>query len=83
MSRCSLSDLRKDGVNLVADEGVELQVVERLREEGYAVLYIAEMDPGTPDDDVLDPATTRSPAHERQWEQLTRSAPVLLRTRAG
>jgi len=33
---------------------VEYQVVERLREDGHEVLYVAEMEPGIPDDAVLD-----------------------------
>jgi predicted nuclease of predicted toxin-antitoxin system len=43
-------------MNLLADEGVDRQIVERLRQEGYSVLYIAEMDPGISDDLVLDKA---------------------------
>jgi len=41
-------------MNLLADEGVDLQIVERLRQTGHSVLYIAEMDPGIDDDEVLD-----------------------------
>jgi predicted nuclease of predicted toxin-antitoxin system len=40
-------------MNLLADEGVERQVVERLRADGHTVLYIAEMEPSIPDDVVL------------------------------
>lgn len=40
-------------MNLLADEGVDRQIVERLRQEGYSVLYIAEMEPGMSDDLVL------------------------------
>lgn len=43
-------------MNLLADEGVERQVVERLRRDGHLVLYIAEMEPGIPDDVVLERA---------------------------
>jgi len=43
-------------MNLLADEGVERQIVERLRQDGHTVLYIAEMEPGVPDDVVLDRA---------------------------
>ena len=43
-------------MNLLADEGVERQIVERLRQDGHAVLYIAEMEPGMPDDVVLERA---------------------------
>jgi hypothetical protein len=31
-------------MNLLADEGVDRQIVERLRQEGYSMLYIAEME---------------------------------------
>lgn len=41
-------------MNLLADEGVDRQVVARCRGEGHDVLYVAEMDPGIPDDAVLD-----------------------------
>ena len=30
-------------MNLLADEGVDKQIVVRLREEGYSVSYVAEM----------------------------------------
>jgi len=40
-------------MNLLADEGVERQIVERLREVGHTVLYIAEMEPGIHDDVIL------------------------------
>jgi predicted nuclease of predicted toxin-antitoxin system len=43
-------------MNLLADEGVERQIVERLRQDGHTVLYIAEMEPSIPDDIVLDRA---------------------------
>ena len=40
-------------MNLLADEGVDRQIVERLRQSGYAVQYVAEMDPGIDDATVL------------------------------
>ncbi len=43
-------------MNLLADEGVERQVVERLRRDGHTVLYVAEMEPGITDDQVLERA---------------------------
>lgn len=43
-------------MNILADECIDLQVVERLRREGYDVIYIAELDPGISDDVVLDQA---------------------------
>lgn len=36
-----------------ADESVDRHIVERLRREGHRVWYVAEMDPGIPDDVVL------------------------------
>jgi predicted nuclease of predicted toxin-antitoxin system len=41
-------------VNFLADESVDLQIVDRLRWEGHAVRYVAEMEPGISDDIVLD-----------------------------
>lgn len=41
-------------MNFLADEGVDRQIVERLREAGHHVWYIAEMSPGISDDVVLD-----------------------------
>jgi predicted nuclease of predicted toxin-antitoxin system len=40
-------------LNLLADEGVDRQIVARLREEGHDVSYVAEMEPGIPDENVL------------------------------
>ena len=40
-------------MNLLADEGVDRQIVERLRQDGHDVLYIAEMTPGISDDAIL------------------------------
>jgi predicted nuclease of predicted toxin-antitoxin system len=47
-------------VNLVADEGVDRAVVERLRQDGHDVLYIAELSPGILDEEVLSYANARS-----------------------
>ncbi|MCK9427042.1 MAG: DUF5615 family PIN-like protein [Ignavibacteriaceae bacterium] len=41
-------------MNLLADEGVDKQIVVRLREEGYSVSYVAEMAPDISDDIVLE-----------------------------
>ncbi len=38
------------------DEGVERQIVERLRADGHDVSYVAELAPGLSDDDVLEAA---------------------------
>jgi len=40
-------------MNLLADEGVERQIVERLRQAGHTVIYIAEIEPGISDETVL------------------------------
>lgn len=41
-------------MNLMADECVDRQIVARLRSEGHEVLYVAEMDPGIPDETILE-----------------------------
>lgn len=46
-------------MNFVADESVDRPVVERLRQEGYHVAYVAELGPGMPDDAVLNLANQR------------------------
>jgi predicted nuclease of predicted toxin-antitoxin system len=40
-------------VKLVADESVDRQIVQRLREDGHEVTYVAELDPGLGDELVL------------------------------
>jgi len=40
-------------VNLLADESVDGAIVDRLRADNHAVLYVAEMAPGIDDDTVL------------------------------
>jgi predicted nuclease of predicted toxin-antitoxin system len=47
-------------VNLLADENIDQQIVERLRQEGHSVLYVAEMEPGISDDAVLERANEQS-----------------------
>lgn len=41
-------------MNLLADEDVEQQIVQKLREEGHQVLYITESNPGITDEKVLE-----------------------------
>jgi len=41
-------------MKLLADEGVDRQIVDCLRKEGHQVLYIAEMQPGLTDDEILE-----------------------------
>jgi predicted nuclease of predicted toxin-antitoxin system len=40
-------------VNLFADEDIDRQIVDRLRQEGHRMLYVAELEPGISDDVVL------------------------------
>jgi predicted nuclease of predicted toxin-antitoxin system len=47
-------------MNVLADESVETQVVERLRADGHVVTYIAELAPSVSDDQVLDRANAES-----------------------
>lgn len=47
-------------MNLLADESVDRQIVERLRQDGHCVVYIAEMAPGVPDDVVLERANQQN-----------------------
>ena len=41
-------------MNFSADESVDHQIVDRLRQDGHAGRYVAEMEPGISDDIVLD-----------------------------
>ena len=41
-------------MKLLADEGVDRQIVDRLRQANHLVLYVAEMDPSISDDKLLD-----------------------------
>ncbi|MGV3719378.1 MAG: DUF5615 family PIN-like protein [Actinomycetota bacterium] len=40
-------------MNLLADENIEQQMVQRLRQDGHTVLYVSEMEPSITDDLVL------------------------------
>ncbi|MFN0164855.1 MAG: DUF5615 family PIN-like protein [Bryobacteraceae bacterium] len=40
-------------MTLFADEGVDRQIVERLREDGHAIQYVAELERGISDELVL------------------------------
>ena len=40
-------------MNLVADENIDRSIVERLRRDGHAVEWIAEVSPSVSDEDVL------------------------------
>ena len=41
-------------MNFLADESVDRQIVDRLRQDDHLVWYVAEMAPGISDDAVLD-----------------------------
>lgn len=43
-------------MNFLADESVDRPIVNRVREDAHHVRYVAEMEPGTPDEVVLDRA---------------------------
>lgn len=45
--------LRGEKVKILADECVDRQIVDRLRQDGHTVLYVAEMEPGISDQEVL------------------------------
>ena len=45
-------------MNLLADESVDGPVVERLRQEGHEVVYVAEISPSVVDEEVLQRANT-------------------------
>lgn len=47
-------------MKLVADEGVDRPIVERLRTEGHQIWYVAEMAPSIPDAAVLSLANHES-----------------------
>ncbi|MBI4619463.1 MAG: DUF5615 family PIN-like protein [Desulfobacterales bacterium] len=40
-------------MNFVADESIDRQIVERLRDDGHSVWYVVEMSPSISDDEVL------------------------------
>ncbi len=46
-------------MNLVADEGIDAAIVERLRADGFAVAYIAELEAGLDDEAILDLAAAQ------------------------
>lgn len=47
-------------MNILADEGVDRAIVERLRRDGNDVIYIAELSPSITDDEVLQQANDRN-----------------------
>ena len=47
-------------MRLLADENVDGPIVERLRNDGHDVLWVAELEPAIPDEQVLDLANRES-----------------------
>ncbi len=47
-------------MNLLVDESVDRQIVERLRQDGHNVLYIAEAEPSISDNTVFDRANEKA-----------------------
>lgn len=47
-------------MNLFADESVDRQIVDHLRQDGHHIPSVAEMEPGISDDVVLERATLES-----------------------
>ncbi len=47
-------------MNFLADEGVDRQIVERLRQDGHRLWYVAEMKPGISDAAMLDLANLKT-----------------------
>ena len=45
-------------MNLLIDESVDRQIVEKLRLDGHHVVYVSDMDPGISDDVVLSTANS-------------------------
>lgn len=46
-------------MKFLADESVDYQIVDRLRQDGHEIWYVAEMEPGISDDAVLDEANKK------------------------
>lgn len=40
-------------MNLLADEGIDAPIVDRLRDDNHTVWYVAELAPSLPDDEIL------------------------------
>ncbi|MBI3941592.1 MAG: DUF5615 family PIN-like protein [Chloroflexi bacterium] len=78
-------------MKLVADESVDRQIIQRLRQDGHEVVYIAEIEPGISDEKVLEIAndtaavllTADKDFGELIYRQKLVSAGVLLLRLAG
>jgi len=47
-------------MKILADESVDAQVVDRLRQDGFDILYVAEISPSISDTEVLNLANKES-----------------------
>jgi len=47
-------------MNFVADESIDRQIVNRLKQDGHRIFDVTEMDPGISDDEVLSKANKES-----------------------
>ncbi len=47
-------------MNFIADENIDLQIINQLRQDGHHIICIAEIDPGISDKQVLDLANQNS-----------------------
>ena len=45
-------------MNFLADENIDNQIVDQLRQDGHEVMSVVEMEPGIPDDMVLELASS-------------------------
>ena len=60
-------------MNILADENLDIQMVERLREDGHSVIYVAELEPTKSDDAILDLARQHASlilTHDRDFGEL-------------
>lgn len=47
-------------MNLLADESIEQQIVDSLRQDGHSVYFVTRMEPGIDDEQVLQRANERN-----------------------
>ena len=60
-------------MNLLADEGIDKPIVDRLRQEGHAFVYIAEAAPSMPDEAILAMANAQQAVlvtHDKDFGEL-------------
>ena len=64
-------------MNFLADEGVDRQIVDRLRLDGHRVAYVAEISPGIADEVVLAESRNSASAIREHAEELPGAFAVL------